>query len=494
MHFHMTRKYPPLIFFALLGITVLMAKDSSPNVIFVLSDQWRASSMGYSGDPNVKTPHLDRLAEQSIDFKNAVAMTPVCGPARATIITGQYPLTSGFFLNDITLNQVGPSIADAFNSAGYMTGYVGKWHLNGRGRSTYIPKEQRQGFQFFKGVECPPGHNNTIYFDNEDTTGKKWNGYDPFAQTESAIEFMEMNRNKPFFLMLSWNPPHAPYLTAPQEYKDLYNSDQLILEPNVPRATKGFTGLNKWTEMPNVNGHERLRPILAGYYAHCSALDHCIGMLQKSIRELELEENTIFVFTSDHGDMMGSHGLWKKQLPYDESIRIPSLFKIPGIQAKQVQTPISHPDLMPTLLALCGIDIPKSVQGHNYAPEIHHGQWGDSVVLIANYQPFGQWPAAAHYEGWPNDRIGREWRGVRTQRYTYVRDLSGPWMLFDNKLDPSQMNNLIGKAEFSAIEKKLELELQDQLHRTHDDFKDGMTYVKRWGYKVDHSGTTIYDH
>jgi arylsulfatase A-like enzyme len=138
-----------------------------PNVVLVLTDQWRASATGYAGDPNVKTPHLDALAAEGVNFRNAVSVCPVCSPARGSLITGQYPLKHGVFLNDVLLQHKSLSIADVFNQAGYRTGYIGKWHLDGHGRSTYIPPERRQGFQYWRALECSHNYNNSAYYDND---------------------------------------------------------------------------------------------------------------------------------------------------------------------------------------------------------------------------------------------------------------------------------------------------------------------------------------
>jgi arylsulfatase A-like enzyme len=460
--------------------------------VFVFADQWRASATGYAGDPNVKTPYLDALAKESLNFRNAVSVCPVCGPARAAIMTGQYPLTNHFFVNDLCLNQDGPSIADVFSEAGYRTGYIGKWHLDGHGRSTYIPPERRQGFEFFQALECTHDYNESKYYDNDDPEMKEWEGYDAFAQTKRAIGFMRKNRSNPFLLFLSWGPPHAPYLTAPKRFRDLYDPAELELPGNVPLSADEFTGVNPWGERVELKGRRRVREIMAGYYAHCSALDACVGRLRKSLRELGLEEDTVFVFTSDHGDMLGSHGLWKKQQPYNESTGIPFLMKVPGQAAQTVDTPINQPDVMPTLCGLNGLSVPASVEGLDGSPEIRHGGWRDEAALIANYQPFGQWPMGPHGEEWPEDRIGKEWRGVRTRRYTYVRDLKGPWLLFDNRADPLQMNNLVNQSDYAALQAELEEKLQEKLRLTQDDFKEGMTYIRREGYQVDHTGTIIY--
>ena len=133
---------------------------NKPNVVFVFGDQWRQQATGYAGDPNVSTPHLDTLARESIDFTHAVSGCPVCSPYRASLLTGQRPLTHGVFVNDVYLQPRATSIAEAFSSAGYDTAYIGKWHVDGHGRSNYIPPERRLGFAYWKVLECTHAYNN----------------------------------------------------------------------------------------------------------------------------------------------------------------------------------------------------------------------------------------------------------------------------------------------------------------------------------------------
>jgi arylsulfatase A-like enzyme len=452
-----------------------------PNVVFVFADQWRASATGYAGDPNVKTPHLDLLAQESVNFRNAVSCCPVCSPARASMITGQYPLTHGIFLNDAALQHSAPSIADCFNEAGYQTGYIGKWHLDGHGRKEYIPPERRQGFRFWQAYDCSHDYNDSPYYDNNDPEIKKWEGYDAFDQTRHAIRFIEENRSRPFMLFLSWGPPHDPYLTAPEKFRKLYDPDKLRLPPNVPQDEQDFFPYSRWHERYELKPADRSRHLLAGYYAHCTALDECVGTLQTAIRQAGLEKNTIFVFTSDHGDMLGSQGLWLKQWPYDESARVPFLLKYPVLSdGRSVNVPLNTPDIMPTLCGLCDIPVPPGVQGQSYAPLLDGGEERDEAALIANYHPFGWWAAV---------RGGREWRGVRTARHTYVRTLEGPWLLFDNETDPYQMTNLVNQPEHSALQTRLEQKLQEKLRETGDRFEKGMEYVRRWNIKVNQEGT-----
>ena len=229
-----------------------MSEQDRPNVVFVFGDQWRAQATGYAGDPTVRTPHLDALATASVNFTTAVSNCPVCSPYRACLMNGRYPLRHGVFLNDVPLGHDVPSIADAFKGAGYDTAYVGKWHLDGHGRLAFIPPERRQGFDFWRVMECTHQYNESYYYADRDER-LLWEGYDAAAQTRCAREYARRHDPaKPFFLALSWGPPHNPYQTAPQRFRDLYRPEHIVLRPNVPE------------EQAN-----RAREDLAGYYAHC---------------------------------------------------------------------------------------------------------------------------------------------------------------------------------------------------------------------------------
>lgn len=445
-------------------------RDQKPNVLFIFADQWRAQATGYAGHPDVKTPHLDRMAAESVNFRTAVSGCPVCCPFRASLITGQYPLTHGVFLNDALLNSKAVSIAQAYNRAGYHTGYIGKWHLDGTHRSAFIPRQRRQGFQFWMALGCTHNYNNSPYYGDEDVK-LKWDGYDAFAQTRAAQRYIRDHAaGKPFALFLSWGPPHAPYHTAPEKYRAMYRPEDVTLRPNVPEADRA-----------------KAKKALAGYYAHIAALDDCMGDLLRTLEQAGIADDTIVVFTSDHGDMLYSHGGQKKQQPWDESIRVPFLLRYPralGSRGRAIDMPINTPDIMPTLLGLCGIEIPETVEGADFS-EVLTGQMDtpDNAALISCPSPFGQWN---------RKRGGREYRGLRTARYTYARDLKGPWLLYDNIKDPYQLNNLCGKPEHAALQEQLEETLARRLKQTRDDFRSGWDYIEQWGYTVDASGTIPY--
>ncbi len=451
--------------------SVAKAAPGRPNLVFVLADQWRAQATGYAGNASVLTPNLDALAAEAVNFSNAVSGCPVCTPYRASLITGQYPLTHGLFLNDLCLSSEAVSIAEAYAGAGYQTAYIGKWHLDGHGRSSYIPPERRQGFEYWKVLECTHNYNRSAYYAGDDSTKRLWKGYDAIAQTRDAESYIREHAGggKPFLLLLSWGPPHAPYHTAPGKYKTMYAGRDIKLRGNA----RG-------------NAKKDLR----GYYAHMSALDECVGSLLKTIGEAGIADNTIFVFTSDHGDMLHSRGHMKKQRPWDESIMVPFLLRYPpahGKKGRTIDMPINTPDIMPTLLGLSGVRVPPTVEGKDYSGLIRGTEkpstWaGTTAALITCPSPFGQWARGN----------GREYRGVRTRRYTYVRDLKGPWLLYDNESDPYQMTNLVGKPGSADLQRKLEAVLKRKLAETRDEFLPGTAYIKKWGYKVNRSGTVGY--
>ena len=384
------------------------APNPKPNVLIVLADQWRAQAFGFAGDPNVRTPNFDHLAGESTRFVNAISGLPVCSPTRASLMTGQRPLTHGVFLNDVQLNTNAVTLAKTLKAAGYQTGIIGKWHIDGRGRSNFIPRERRQGFDYWKVLECTHNYTHSFYYAN-DPTKRTWTGYDAVAQTRDARDYIraQSHSNQPFALVLAWGPPHDPYFTAPAKYRALYDVAKLQLRPNIPAGLE-----------PEV------RKFLAGYYAHCTALDDCMGEILNTLRATSAATNTILLFSADHGDMLGSQGQFKKQRPFDESIRVPMLIRWPaglGTKASSLAAPINSEDIMPTVLGLCGVGIPRSVEGLDYSAYLRGGtNPGDDATLFRCVAPFGEWER----------RIGgREYRAVRSCRHSHETATHGVDML-----------------------------------------------------------------
>ncbi len=441
-----------------------------PNLVFVFADQWRAEATGYSGNSQVITPNADRLAKESVNFITAIATCPVSSPYRGSLLTGQYPLTHGIFFNDKPLADEAVTIAEVFRDHGYSTAYIGKWHLNGHPRGEErdkhrlmpVPAERRQGFKYWKVLECSHDYNNSIYYDENDVR-HEWQGYDAEAQTDSAIAYINRKKDQPFMLFLSWGPPHDPYHTAPERFRNLYSGwKDIELRPNVPDSLE-----------------EKAAKQIGGYYAHIAALDECLGKLLGAIKEAGIEDNTIFVFTSDHGDMLQSHGQSNKQKPWDESVRVPFLLRFPQEirKRREVAIPFGTIDIMPTLLGLSRLPVPDSVEGTDFSSYLlGKGNIDVKAGLIMCPVPFHQWSFA---------NGGREYRGVRTERYTYARDLRGPWLLFDNKQDPYQLNNLINNPGYNEIQKELDEELNRLLKKTGDEFREADYYMQKWNYDYD---------
>ena len=442
-----------------------------PNIVFILVDQWRAQATGYAGDKNVISPNIDQLAASSINLKNAVSGMPVCTPFRGSLMTGQYPLTNGLFMNDVMLDTSSITIAEVLGREGYNTAFIGKWHIDGHGRQTFIPEDRRHGFDYWKALECTHDYNRSYYYAGNSDEKLQWRGYDAIAQTEDAAKYIAEHaaNSDPFALFLSLGPPHNPYQTAPEKYRKMYENRDIKINPNVPAEF-----------------HAKVTADLRGYYAHITAIDDCIGKIWQSIRATGEEDNTIIIFTADHGDLLGAHGWWNKQQPYAESIKVPFLIRYPAVlEAKKTSDAlINSPDIMPTLLGLAEIPIPSSVEGIDFSGVLR-GSKEDKTpyTLISCVQPFGQWS---------RNSGGKEYRGLVTRRYTYVRDLQGPWLLFDNMEDPFQLRNLIGDKKAARIAKELDKQLRKALSVRNDEFRPGMEYVKEWNYFVDETGTVPY--
>ncbi|HAH54614.1 MAG TPA: sulfatase [Flavobacterium sp.] len=462
--------YVLLPFFFIQVYSQKVEKSKKPNIVYILTDQWRGSALGYAGNPNVKTPHLDSFAKESVNFTNAVSVTPVCTPHRASLLTGKFPTSTGMFLNDIYLPSEELCMAEIFKSEGYNTGYLGKWHLDGHGRENNVAPERRQGFDYWKGAECDHNYNKEHYYANNDPEIKYWEGYSPFSIANDANQYLSNHAQdgKPFLLLISLATPHFPHNSAPEKYKEMYPQKDLVVAPNVPDEMK-----------------EKVLKELQGYYAHCTATDEAIGTVLDQIKKLNLLEETIIVFSSDHGEMMGAHGIkpFVKQLAWDESIRVPFLIRYPKIgknSGTTINAPITTPDILPSLLGLTNIKIPKTIEGENLSNLIQHPDPNfDRVALVMGVSPFGANINDASY------------RAIRTKQYTYIRTVDGVSTLFDDLNDPHQMTNLADNAAFKNVQKKLDEQLNKELKKIGDDFKSKEFYLKKWNFTLDEKRKAI---
>jgi arylsulfatase A-like enzyme len=436
-----------------------------PNILLVLADQLRASSVGYAGEEPVITTHLDRLARESAVVATAVSPTPVCTPYRGSLITGRTALSLGLVLNDIPLSTNEVSLAHAAARAGYQTAYIGKWHLNGPDRRAWVrPGAPRQGANF------DHNYDRSIYFEGASPEPRQWEGYDAESQTTMALDFIEKRGDeRPFCMVLSWGPPHHPYRTVPQRYLDMYDPDALPARANCP---------------------EPPRRDLWGYYAQTTFLDDQVARIVLALERLGLADDTILCFTSDHGDMHGSHGVYKKQWPWDESIKVPFVLRYPRRVegGTRFDFPLSAIDIMPTLLGMAGIGIPDRVEGVDLSAHLCGAPGAPDEVLLMNPCPFsiGDPRGADQVPSFQGMRM--EYRGVRTSRHTYVRTIDRPWLLYDNQEDPYQMRNLVDEPAHRGLAAQLESRMQGLMERIGDRFEPREAYYERFGIQLDHRG------
>lgn len=450
-----------------------MNEDKRPNLLFVFADQMRGMDMNCSGNPQLQTPNMDRLASEGALFSRAYANAPVCTPSRAIMLSGKYPLSNSVIANDLPLPEEENTIGKLIQQAGYRTGYIGKWHLDGVPRNKFIPPGlRRHGFEFWAAWNCAHSYFNGKLFKDEPEP-IQLEGYEPIGQTDIAIEFLKSsasNDKRPFCLFLSWGPPHDPYEQVPEKYKSLYNPASIQLRPNFRPISPGPY---------DISGQRDHKATLACYYAHITALDEQLGRLLQTLDELNLAEDTIVIFTSDHGDMLWSQGMMKKQQPWEESISIPFLIRWSGRikEGRSCGTLLSIIDFSPTILGLMGLEVPKDMQGANLAAAIlgqtpSYSSHSPSSVFLMDIITMDE----AFRQGLS------EWRGVRTKRYTYARWANGNgWILYDNQADPYQLNNLISSAKHASICHELEAELQSWLERTDDECLSWEENIRRLG-------------
>lgn len=433
-----------------------------PNVIWVFGDQHRAQALGYRGDPNVRTPNIDRLAMEGMSMNGAVGGCPLCCPFRGSLITSRYPhqAVPG---HEYPLPEGMPTVATAFNDAGYDTAYFGKWHLagwherDGRGGKHVVPRKLRGEFKTWVGYE-----NNNSQFDcyvhGHDASGNEVEQYrlptyETDGLTDLTLDYIDQKAEsgEPFFCALSVQPPHNPYV-SPEDWQGRHSAGEIQLRPNVPN-------------IPRVV--ERARMELAGYYGMIENLDWNLGRVRDRLRERGLLDHTHIIFFSDHGDMHGSQGQFLKTNPFEESVRVPCILGglVPHYegQSGQVEAPMNHVDYGPTSLGLCGLDVPEWMQGTDYsACRRWRGQ-----VKDAPDSAYIQLPIPTGH-GYSTDRA---WRGVvTTDGWKYVCFEHTPWLMFNLNEDPYEQCNVAHNSVFGRQRHHLQDRLAQWIRETDDTF------------------------
>lgn len=456
--------------------------ESRPNLVYVLADQLRYQSCGCAGDTKAQTPNMDALSRQGAECRNAVSGHPLCAPYRASLFTGKYTSSTGMVINELRIDPGHECLAHVLTRHGYQTAYIGKWHLwaneygnHGDPKNAFVPPgPHRLGFEgFWAGYNFHHNYYSGYYY-GDTPTRIRVHGYEPDVQTDLAIELLRefVEERQPFALFLSPGTPHDPWEVGnvPRDSYDLFSDTEFEMPATFDPAGDPHT--DAWGIFSDRNPTSAVPEWLRVYYAMVANLDWNLGRLVKAIDDLGLRENTVLVFTSDHGEMFGAHGLRGKNIFYDEAVRVPFLVSRPGVIPAGHVTDVclNTPDIMPTLLSMMGLPIPSEVEG----TDLSHCALGSN----------GAEPEAAFMMGMGSVAVwedGHEWRALRTKRHTYaVYRSDGQEMLFDNLADPLQQHNLARDPAHRALLDELRSMLRRRMAELGDKFERSTWYRDNW--------------
>jgi len=409
------------------------------NVLLLMTDEHNARVTGCYGDSLIQTPTLDGLAERGVRFTANYCQNPVCVPSRVSMVGGRMPSQLGCFGNsDIPEYQNMTTLADAFINAGYRTVWLGKEHwgnprFQAVANSTYSKDEETKK----KGRTPQESRVNPL--------PKETNAEHQI--TDHALAFLEKEGDKPFFLGVSFMKPHFPF-TIQQEFYDLYKdkvslpavSDDLIA--SLPAVSK------KEREKYNHAGatSEELLRATALYYGMVTFVDEEFGRIIKKLDELGLRENTIILYTSDHGEMLGEHGIWYKNSFYEGSVRVPFIWSFPKRlpKGRVIDTPAMNMDIFPTLSELCELPMADGLEGSSLVPVMTGQDNGKNHIALSE-----------------NYRGGIAGRMIRTKRWKYFFYSNGEEYLYDLIADPSEEHNLVAAPEHRRLVRQLRQQASD---------------------------------
>ena len=478
----------------------------SPNLLFIFTDQQRWDTLGAYGNPGISTPHLDRLAADSILFRKAYVSQPVCTPSRSTLMTGLYPHTNGCISNNIALAEKVHAFPEMMTAGNYETAYIGKWHLG----DEIFPQH---GFKHWKSIEdnywkfysspenmpvnCSYYHFLKKHGFQPDVRHGDFTCFSRFFATrvpedyskpgfiaEETCRFIDENRSSPFILFVNFLEPHSPFFSC---LDDLYDPADVILPSNfcanmtedVPLRTRLSSERARRTgdSWPwPLEDESEWRKFIAHYWGSVSLVDRSVGRILTTLDNCDLNRNTIVVFTSDHGDMMGSHGMIEKSVMYEEAVRIPLILRTPqlGFEKRVVDQPISQVDLVPTLLSMMGQAVPDHLEGTDRYPFLKgQADWGLEDVFMewngtaADPEP-DEFPDLVS----PEQISAIQGKRVRTvltgDGWKFNWNETGEHELYFLKDDPGELTNLYSDEKHTAVVADLKERIRKWQDRTGD--------------------------
>lgn len=451
----------------LLMFTSASKKPEKPNLVFIFTDQQAFDMLGCYGNKQIKTPNLDQFAKEGLRFTHCFSNSPVSTPFRGMLMSGQHSLYNGTFVNDKPLIPGhGKKFAEVLRDAGYNTAYIGKWHLLGGDRDRPVPKgEMRYGFdELFASNNCHVDFRaGKCFYWNEEGQKVFFNKWEVYGQTDQALAYLDSRKNatKPFALFVSWHPPHDWGKFKGEDGKMHYRYD-------APDELMAMYNLDSIQMRPGIENTPDRRRMVCGQMAMITGIDIAFGQLMEKLNQLELDKNTIVVFTSDHGDMLEfNDAILPKQYPHDYSCRIPFILRWPGKiePGKTTGLLFSALDMMPSILGLMGLEVPKECHGKNLAKAICSGD--ENAV---GYVPI--WIYA-----------GKGFRGVITRDYTYATQKGATEgslqnVLFDRKNDPYQLTNLFDDPKMAPVKEKMWTLTQEWMAKYNDQFWELNDFMK----------------
>lgn len=418
------------------------ARQSSltrPNVIVFFTDQQRWDTSSLHGSPLELMPNFERIARRGKHLASHFTCQPVCGPARSCLQTGQYATETGCYRNGIPLRDDARTLATEFNRAGYHTGYIGKWHLGGttpswdRGRQQPVPVERRGGYSEWLAadmLEFASDAFDTRLFDTENRP-VKLPGYRVDALTDAAIRFIDRYQRDPFFLFLSFLEPHH------QNSRDDY--------PAPPGYEARYQG--SWIPPDLQHGGGSTARHIGGYYGMVKRLDEALGRILDALVSLGLDENTIVLFTSDHGNHFKTRNDEYKRSCHDASIRVPTAIQGPKFDGGgHVKKLTSIVDLMPTLLDAAGIPIPTTVSGQSILSST--GAWQDDVFVQISESQVGR---AVRTHRWKYSVSAPDADPINDSRADHYHEE----YLYDLSSDPYELENLILEPAYRQVAERM---------------------------------------
>ena len=418
-----------------------MARLTSPNVIVFFTDQQRWDCSGLHGNPLDLMPNFDRMARAGTHVRHSITCQPVCGPARACLQTGKYATTTGCFHNGIPLPTKERTLGHYFRKAGYHTGYIGKWHLADDSVWGPVRVSQRGGYEEWLAsnvLEFTSDAYDMVVYDGK---GKrlKLPGYRVDAQTDAAIRFIDRNQKRPFFLFNSYIEPHQQNaracFPAPDSYAERYRGRWM------PPDLAALGG----------DAHQHI----AGYYGMVKRLDEALGRMLEALKSLDMLENTIVLFTSDHACHFKTRNDEYKRSCHDGATRVPTAIAGPGFKGRGcVEQMVSLIDLPPTLLDAAGIPVPAAMQGRSILPLVNGRtkSWPEEAYIQISETEVGR---AIRTKKWKYGVVApdkRPWKDATSDRYveTYLYDLES---------DPYELNNLAGQKTHREVANRLKRQL-----------------------------------